>query len=67
MRFIVVWLTWRPTAVTHIAEFLAETMASRSGEPEKRINEVREYILRDSSKIANQVRLEQVVAPLSAK
>lgn len=44
-------------AVIHIAESLAEIMVSMTGEPKERVNEVRESILRASSRIANQVRL----------
>lgn len=42
-------------AIIHIAEALAEILVSTSGETEERINEIREFILRASSKIANQV------------
>lgn len=42
-------------AVIHIAESLAEIMVERSGEPREKVPEVREHILRASSKIANQI------------
>ncbi len=45
-------------AVVHIAESLAEIMVTMNGEPDERVNEVREYIWCASSKIANQVTIE---------
>ena len=42
-------------AVIHIAESLAEIMVDRSGEPREKVPEVREHILRVSTKIANQI------------
>jgi len=44
-------------AVIHIAESLAEIMVSSSGEPREKANEVREIILRASSKIASQIEV----------
>lgn len=49
-------------AVIHIAESLAEILVTTSGEPKERINEIRESILRASSKIANQVATAQLPA-----
>lgn len=42
-------------AVIHIAESISEILVSTSGESDERVNEIRELILRGSSKIANQV------------
>ncbi|MEE9600149.1 MAG: ATP-binding protein [Thermoplasmata archaeon] len=42
-------------SLIHIAESVAEIMVRESGEPPERVNEVREIILREVSKIASQV------------
>ncbi|MFQ5990711.1 MAG: ATP-binding protein, partial [Candidatus Methylomirabilales bacterium] len=48
-------------SLIHIAESVAEIMISESGEPPERVNEVREVILREVSKIASQVEEDHAV------
>ncbi|MEE9237908.1 MAG: ATP-binding protein [Thermoplasmata archaeon] len=47
--------------VIHIAESLAEIMVEQSGESKEKVGEVKEAILRASSRIANQVRAQREI------